>query len=118
MISKPSFFDGINEDAEDWMQKTKQFATFNQMEFSFALDMLLRGVAKQLWEEYNSSNDPITNEEVEKWFIETFSSTKSICDKVKELSVIKQRQDEKYRNFEIRVKKMVTDVFQKKLQGH
>jgi len=114
LIPKPSFFDGINEDAEDWMQKTKQFATFNQMEFSFALDMLLRGDAKQLWEEYNSSNDPITNEEVEKWFIETFSSTKSIYDKVKELSVIKQRKDEKYRNFEIRVKKMVTDVFQKK----
>ena len=42
LIPKPSFFDGSIQDAEKWFQTTKDFASFNQMELSFAFDMLLR----------------------------------------------------------------------------
>ena len=48
LITKPTFFNGDVDIADEWIQTTREFAQYNQMEFSFALDMLLRGSAKLL----------------------------------------------------------------------
>lgn len=84
------------------------------MELSFAFDMLLRDDAKQLWQEFSSFKEAVSNEEIEKWFLETFSHAKTVYDKVQDLATMQQRPDEKYRSFELRVKKLVSEVFDKK----
>ena len=117
MVPTPTFFDGVSDQAEDWIQTTKDFAIFNHMELNFAFDMLLRGDAKQLWQEFSSHRDSIANEEVEKWFSETFADVRTVCDKMKDFSSVQQRADEKYRSFEIRVRKMVDDIFNLKLSS-
>ena len=114
LVPKPTFFDGSSDTAEDWIQTTKEFASFNQMELPFAFDMLLRGDAKELWQEANTSEDLMTNDKCENWFRLTFINVKSMVEKISDLSSIKQRVDEKYRNFEIRVKKLVKEIFESK----
>ena len=52
LIPKPTFFDGISSNADEWLKTTKDFALFNQIEFSFAFDMLLHNDAKKLWQEF------------------------------------------------------------------
>ena len=115
LIPKPTFFDGCSSDAEEWMQSTKDFVSFNQMELSFAFDMLLRNDAKQLWQEFCSTKQSLTNEETEQWFNDSFTTTKSIVEKIAELYVCKQKPNERYRNYEIRVKQLVKEVFDSKL---
>ena len=85
LFPKPTFFEDSSHDVEDWMQTTKDFAIFNRMELSFALDMLLRRDAKQLWQEFIRTNEAPTKDDVEKWFPETFSNVKTIYDIFKEL---------------------------------
>ena len=87
------------------------------MELNFAFYMLLQWDAKKLWQEFSSHRDSIANEEVEKWFSETFADLRTVCDKMKDLSSVQQRADEKYRSFEIRVRKMVDDIFNLKLSA-
>ena len=84
------------------------------MGISFAFDMLLRGDAKELWQETNTNEDFNSNEKCESWFRSTFINDKSLVDKITDLSSVKQRIDEKYRNFEIRVKHVVHDIFESK----
>jgi len=43
--------------------------------------------------------------------------TSGQCHKMKDLSSVQQRADEKYRSFEIRVRKMVDDIFNLKLSA-
>ena len=115
LVPRPTFFDGSAQKAEDWLQMTKEFANFNQIELSFAFDMLLRGDSKDLWQEFSNKKEAITNDAVEVWFTETFSNVKSIYDKIKELSAVRQRVDEKFRSYELRVRKLVIEVFEKKM---
>ena len=60
LIAKRTFFEGSSHDAEDWMETTKNVAIFNRIELSFALDMLLRRDAKQIWQEFSRSNEAPT----------------------------------------------------------
>lgn len=53
LFPKPIFFTGNAEDAGDWIQSTKVFTIYNQMEFSFTLDILLRRAAKLLWQKFS-----------------------------------------------------------------
>ena len=53
-------------------QNNQGFCVINQMEFSFAFDMLLHNDAKQLWQELCQINESISNEDAEKWFLKNF----------------------------------------------
>ena len=84
------------------------------MVFSFAFDMLLHNDAKQLWQEFCQINESISNEDAEKWFLENFTTAKTLVDNVAELSSMKQKMNEKYQTYEIRVKNLVKEIFEKK----
>ena len=111
LAPKVSFFDGKSDNAGKWLDETKEFALFNQMEMSFAFDMLLRGDCRLLWNEFSANRKDLSNEEVSRWFLATFTRPRSVVDKVKELSNVSQRHDERYQCFELRVRSLVTEIF-------
>ena len=52
LASRPTFFDGSSQEAEKWLENTREFASFNQMELFFAFDMLMSGNVKLLWQDF------------------------------------------------------------------
>ena len=59
---------------------------------------------------YIIKTDKTTDDNAKEWFKETFTIKRSITDKIMELAVIRQDDNERYATFEIRVLKLVREV--------
>ena len=103
-------FDGRSTvEAEKWLKDIEDWMLVNDLNLVGIFDLLLSEEAGILWKEFKFST--ISDDETRAWFQETFTKKKSITDKISELASVRQYRDERYATFEIRVKKLVDDVF-------
>lgn len=96
-------------EAENWFKDIEDWMMVNDLNLVSIFDLLLSEEALILWKEVKTPS--MTNEKAREWFNETFTKKRSIMDKISDLSSVKQNIDERFATFEIRVKKLVDEVF-------
>ena len=103
-------FDGrVGSEAEAWLKDIREWLRIEDRSLVDALDLLLTDAAAILW---NAEKPTKTSDELAKeWFIETFTVRKTITNKIVELAEAHQGTDERFPVFEIRIRKLVKDIF-------
>ena len=96
-------------EAEKWLKDIEDWMMMNDLNLVGIFDLLLCEEASILWKEYKNSS--ITDDQARGWFNETFTKKKSIIDKLSDLSNVMQNHDERFATFEIRVRKLVDEIF-------
>ena len=96
------------KEAEKWLKAIDEWIERNDLRRTEAFDQLLFEEAAILWK--NFKTDKTTDDNAKEWFKETFTIKRSITDKIMELAVIRQDDNERYATFEIRVLKLVREV--------
>lgn len=105
------FFGGKEENAKDWLVSIEEFVTINSLNLGAAFDLLLHGDAKELWIAFKETQKtPASDQDVKGWFILKYVKSKSFLQNIEDMSLIKQRSDERFENFIIRVRKLVREV--------
>lgn len=105
-----SRFDGKDAaGAEKWIRNVKEWANMNDIELMDAFDILLTEDALTLWK--SSADSVKNNEEAISWFNDQFVIKKSIVDELMELANVSQGENERFNTFEIRVKKLVDQIY-------
>ena len=107
-------FEGQNsKEAELWLKDIEDWLAVNDLCLTGVFDLLLTEEAGILWKAFKV--DSTTQEEAKCWFTETFMKKKSISEKIMELAEVKQKDDERFATFEIRVRKLLDAVFDPEL---
>ena len=96
-------------EAEKWLKDIDDWMLLNDLNLIGIFDLLLSEEASILWKEFKHPS--LTDDQARGWFNETFTKKKSIIDKISDLSNVRQNHDERYATFEIRVRKLVDEVF-------
>ena len=107
-------YDGRSSlEAEKWLKAIDDWIARHEIRRTEAFDFLLSDEASTLWK--NVKTNQTTDQEAKEWFIETFTIKKTFTDKIKELAVIRQDEDERFATFEIRVQKLVEELMNSKM---
>ena len=104
------FHGGKEEDPKDWLSSIEDFVSINSLNLGAAFDLLLHGDAKELWTSFKENHKTPSDVEIRTWFTSKYVKSKSFFQKIDEMSQLRQRLDERYENFAIRVMKLVREV--------
>ena len=103
-------FNGRNTtEAELWIKDIEDWLMMNELSLVSIFDLLLSEEAGILWKDFKIPN--ITDKEAKEWFSDTFTKKKSITDRICDLARVEQEKNERFATFEIRVKKLLDDIF-------
>nr|AMA21729.1 putative BRCA2 [Schmidtea mediterranea] len=101
-------FNGRNIfEAEQLLKDIDDWLGIRDLSLIGIFDLLLSEEAKIPWKDFKTIG--LTDEDARSWFVDTFTSQKSIADKIYDLAHVKQK-NEGFATFELRVK-MSDDVF-------
>lgn len=95
-------------EAEKWLKDIEEWMAFNELCLIGVFDLLLTDEAGTLWR--NFKTETTTREEATAWFQDTFLVKKSFTDLLMELADVRQKEDERFATFEIRVRNLLEMV--------
>ena len=93
------------KEAEKWLKAIDEWIERNDLRRTEAFDQLLFEEAAILWQ--NFKTDKTTDDNAKEWFKETFTIKRSITDKIMELAVIRQDDNERLTCWEVASSDMI-----------
>jgi len=105
------FSGNYDEDPAKWLKEIVNFAESNSFDLLSTFDFLLEGDAKDLWLAFKSRQN-VNDKMASDWFKGKFIKEKSFLRIIEECSGIRQKENERFENFELRVLRSVKEIFE------